>query len=35
MANFYARRISYDIDRIEEVPAHWRDAVRAIIEGSV
>ena len=32
MAKFYAKRIGYDITRIDEVPAHWRDAVREIIE---
>lgn len=32
MAKFYAKRINYDITRIDEVPAHWREAVRAIIE---
>lgn len=33
MARFYAKRINYDINRLDEVPAHWRDAVREIIEG--
>lgn len=34
MAKFWARRINYDIDRIDEVPALWREAVRALIEGA-
>lgn len=34
MAKIYAKRINYDIARIDEVPAHWRDAVRALIEGA-
>ena len=32
MANFWAKRIGYDISRINEVPKTWRDAVRQIIE---
>lgn len=32
MAKFWAKRINYDINRIEEVPALWRDQVREIIE---
>lgn len=32
MAKIYAKRINYDINRLDEVPAHWRDAVRALIE---
>lgn len=32
MAKFWAKRIGYDIGRIEEVPELWREAVRAIIE---
>lgn len=31
MANFYARRINYDINRITEVPVHWRQQVIDII----
>lgn len=33
MTKFWARRIGWDIDRIDEVPALWRDQVRALIEG--
>ena len=33
MAKFWAKRIGYDIDRIDEVPALWREQVRALIEG--
>lgn len=33
MAKFWEKRIGYDIDRIDEVPALWRDQVRALIEG--
>ena len=32
MAKFWAKRINYDIDRIDEVPKAWREAVRALIE---
>ena len=32
MANFWAKRINYDISRIGEVPRLWREKVRAIIE---
>lgn len=32
MVNFWFRRIRGDIDRIEEVPALWREAVREMIE---
>lgn len=32
MAKFWAKRIKYDIDRIDEVPELWREAVRKIIE---
>lgn len=32
MAKFWAKRINYDIERIDEVPALWREAVRALIE---
>lgn len=32
MVKFWARRISYDITRIGEVPALWREQVRALIE---
>lgn len=33
MAKFWAKRINYDIERIDEVPKTWREAVRVIIEG--
>ncbi len=32
MAKFWARRINYDIERIDEVPNLWREQVREIIE---
>lgn len=32
MANFWFKRIKGDIERINEVPTHWRDAVRDMIE---
>lgn len=32
MAKFWHRRIKGDIERIDEVPALWREAVRAMIE---
>lgn len=32
MAKFWYRRINGDIERIEEVPALWREQVRAMIE---
>lgn len=32
MVKFWYRRINGDIARIEEVPALWRDKVRAMIE---
>ena len=32
MAKFWAKRINYDIARINEVPTLWREQVRAIIE---
>ena len=32
MAKFWAKRINYDINRLEEVPKAWREAVRQIIE---
>ena len=32
MANFWAKRIGYDINRIDEVPKKWREEVRQIIE---
>lgn len=32
MAKFWAKRINYEIERIEEVPALWRDQVRQLIE---
>lgn len=33
MAKFWAKRINYDITRLDEVPKAWREAVREIIEG--
>lgn len=33
MAKFWAKRIKYDISRIDEVPELWREQVRKIIEG--
>ncbi len=32
MAKFWAKRIKYDAARVGEVPALWREEVRAIIE---
>lgn len=32
MAKFWFKRIKGDIARIEEVPALWREQVRAMIE---
>lgn len=32
MVKFWAKRINMDINRIDEVPAYWREAVRAYIE---
>lgn len=32
MAKFWAKRINYDLSRINEVPSLWREQVRAIIE---
>ena len=32
MAKFWAKRINYDINRLDEVPKAWREAVREIIE---
>lgn len=32
MAKFWARRINYDISRIDEVPTLWREQVRGLIE---
>lgn len=34
MAKFWAKRINYDITRINEVPMLWRGQVRQIIEGA-
>lgn len=34
MAKFWAKRINYDITRLDEVPKAWREAVREIIEGT-
>jgi hypothetical protein len=33
MVKFWYRRIKGDIARIEEVPALWRDKVRAMVQG--
>lgn len=32
MAKIYAKRINWDIERIDEVPALWRERVRELIE---
>ena len=32
MVKFWAKRIRYDLDRIDEVPTKWRDEVREYIE---
>lgn len=32
MVKFWAKRIRYDLDRIDEVPTKWRDDVRECIE---
>lgn len=32
MVKFWAKRIGYDITRIDEVPALWREQVREYIE---
>ena len=32
MVKFWAKRIRYDLDRIDEVPTKWRDDVREYIE---
>ena len=32
MVKFWAKRIKYDLDRIDEVPTKWRDGVREYIE---
>ena len=32
MAKFWAKRIKYDVSRIDEVPELWREQVREIIE---
>lgn len=32
MVKFWAKRINYDIDRINEVPTKWREDVRQYIE---
>lgn len=34
MVKFWYKRINGDINRIEEVPAAWRDGVRAMIEAA-
>ena len=32
MVKFWARRINYDLERINEVPSYWREQVREYIE---
>lgn len=32
MINFWAKRIRYDIGRINEVPTLWREDVKELIE---
>lgn len=32
MAKFWAKRIKYDVSRIGEVPALWREQVRGMCE---
>ena len=32
MVKFWAKRIKYDLDRIDEVPTKWRDDVKLYIE---
>ncbi len=32
MVKFFAKRINYDIERIDEVPSLWREQVRQLIE---
>jgi predicted trehalose synthase len=32
MAKFWAKRIKYDLSRIDEVPDLWREQVRELIE---
>ena len=32
MVKFWAKRINYDLSRIEEVPTLWREQVRVYIE---
>lgn len=32
MVKFWAKRINYDLTRINEVPTLWRDGVREFIE---
>jgi hypothetical protein len=32
MVKFWAKRIRYDLERIDEVPTKWRDDVREYIE---
>jgi len=32
MIEFWAKRINYDLERINEVPALWRERVREYIE---
>lgn len=34
MVKFWAKRINYDITRINEVPTLWRAQVRQLIEGA-
>lgn len=33
MAKFWAKRIKYDIERIDEVPDLWREQAKKLIEG--
>jgi len=32
MVKFWAKRINYDLDRLDEVPELWREQVREYIE---
>ena len=31
-ARFWAKRISFDVERLDEVPSKWREEVRSYIE---
>lgn len=35
MVKFWAKRISYDLERIDEVPTKWREDVRQFILDSL